>query len=71
MGYERAMYFKKEAAPLSLSYFGLGGSKSGGFGFSKPAPPEIDGPVRVAQGPILRSSISAVNFSDTRLSTRV
>jgi hypothetical protein len=27
--------------------------------------------VRVAQGPILRSSISAVNFSDTRLSTRV
>ena len=51
MGYERAMYFKKEAAPLSLSYFGLGGSgsKAGGFGLSKPDPPEIDGPVRVAQ----------------------
>jgi hypothetical protein len=45
MGYERAMYFKKEAAPLSLSYFGLGGSKGGGFGLSKPDPPEIDGPV--------------------------
>ena len=51
MGYERAMYFKKEAAPLSLSYFGLGGSgsKAGGFGFSKTGPSEIDGPVRVAQ----------------------
>ncbi len=24
MGYERAMYFKKEEAPLELSYFGLG-----------------------------------------------
>ena len=24
MGYERAMYFKKEEAPLDLSYFGLG-----------------------------------------------
>ena len=49
MGYERAMYFKKEAAPLSLSYFGLGGSKGGSFGLSKPDPPVIDGPVRVAQ----------------------
>ena len=51
MGYERAMYFKKESAPLSLSYFGLGGSgsKGGGFGFSKTGPSAIDGPVRVAQ----------------------
>ena len=55
MGYERAMYFKKEAAPLDLSYFGLGGagSKGGGssgFGMTKSAPSSpIDGPVRVAQ----------------------
>ncbi len=55
MGYERAMYFKKEAAPLDLSYFGLGGSGSkgggsGGFGMTKSAPSSsIDDPVRVAQ----------------------
>jgi hypothetical protein len=55
MGYERAMYFKKEAAPLDLSYFGLGGSGSkgggsGGFGMTRSAPSSsIDDPVRVAQ----------------------
>ena len=33
MGYERAMYFKKEEAPLDLSYFGLGED------FKKPTDP--------------------------------
>ena len=33
MGYERAMYFKKEEAPLDLSYFGLGEN------FKKPTDP--------------------------------